>query len=28
MTQFKVAINPNRRFILSERTEQNDENDH
>jgi hypothetical protein len=28
MTQFKVAINPNRRFILSERTEQNDDNDH
>ena len=28
MTQFKVSINPNRRFILSERTEENDENDH
>jgi ribosomal protein S6--L-glutamate ligase len=28
MTQFKVAINPNRRFILSEVTEKNDDNDH
>ena len=28
MTQFKVSVNPNRRFILSEVTEKNDDNDH
>ena len=27
MTQFKVSVNPNRRFILSEVTEKNDDND-
>ena len=28
MTKFKVAVNPNRRFILSNKTERNDESDH
>ena len=28
MTKFKVAVNPNRRFILSQVTERNDNNDH
>ena len=28
MTKFKVAVNPNRRFILSNKTARNDESDH
>ena len=28
MTKFKVAVNPNRRFILSNKTDKNDESDH
>ena len=28
MTKFKVAVNPNRRFILSDKTDKNDESDH
>lgn len=28
MTKFKVAVNPNRRFILSNKTAKNDESDH
>ena len=28
MTKFKVSINPNRRFILSDVTERNDNTDH
>ena len=28
MTKFKVAVNPNRRFILSNKTERNDKSDH
>ena len=28
MTKFKVAVNPNRRFILSDKTAKNDESDH
>ena len=28
MTKFKVAVNPNRRFILSDKTARNDESDH
>jgi RimK family alpha-L-glutamate ligase len=28
MTKFKIAVNPNRRFILSNKTDKNDESDH
>jgi len=28
MTKFKVAVNPNRRFILSNKTARNDPSDH